>query len=304
MDQPDPNPPDLAGLVTEQRRADLTDLDLRSTTELVALMAEDQADGVATIIAARGDVAAAIDAVVERLRRGGRLIYIGAGTAGRMGVLDAAECPPTFNTDRVVGILAGSAGAMHAAREAAEDDARAAATDLAALAVSPDDAVVGVAASGRTPYTIGAVRHAAEVGALTIGISSNPAAELSRYVDHPIELVTGPEIIAGSTRLKAGTAQKVVLNVISTIAMIRVGKTFGNLMVDMRATNAKLRDRARRIVVTATGASPESAATALAAVGGDVKAAIVSLLAGVDADTAIDLLGAADGNVRAALGQR
>ena len=253
MDHSDSNPPDLAGLVTEQRRADLTDLDLRSTTDLVALMAEDQADGIAAIVAARDDVAAAIDAVVERLRRGGRLIYIGAGTAGRMGVLDAAECPPTFNTDRVVGILAGSAGAMHAAREAAEDDAGAGATDLAALAVSPEDAVVGVAASGRTPYTIGAVRHAAEVGALTIGISSNPAAELSRYVDHPIELVTGPEIIAGSTRLKAGTAQKVVLNVISTIAMIRVGKTFGNLMVDMRATNAKLRDRARRIVAEAAG---------------------------------------------------
>ena len=147
----------------------------------------------------------------------------------------------------------------------------------------PDDAVVGIAASGRTPYTIGAVRHAAEVGALTIGISSNPDAELSRYVDHPIELVTGPEVIAGSTRLKAGTAQKVVLNIISTIAMVRLGKTFGNLMVDVRATNAKLRDRARRIVADAAGVSPSAAAAALDAAAGDVKVAIVMLLTGADA---------------------
>jgi N-acetylmuramic acid 6-phosphate etherase len=190
---------------------------------------------------------------------------------------------------------------MHAAREAAEDDDAAGAADLAALDVSPDDAVVGIAASGRTPYTIGAVRHAAEVGALTIGISSNPGAELSRYVDHPIELVAGPEIIAGSTRLKAGTAQKVVLNVISTIAMVRVGKTFGNLMVDMRATNAKLRDRARRIVAEATGASPTDAGRALDAAGGDVKVAIVMLLAGLEATEAGARLQAHDGVVRAAL---
>ncbi len=157
------------------------------------------------------------------------------------------------------------------------------AADLAALAVSVADAVVGIAASGRTPYTIGAVRHAAEVGAATIGISSNPDAELSRYVDHPIELVTGPEVIAGSTRLKAGTAQKVVLNIISTIAMVRLGKTFGNLMVDVRATNAKLRDRARRIVADAAGVSPSSAAAALETAAGDVKVAIVMLLTGADA---------------------
>ena len=304
MDQRDVNHPDLASLVTERHRTDLADLDLRSTADLVTLMADDQALAVAAVNANGDRIAAAIDAIVERLRRGGRLIYTGAGTAGRMGVLDAAECPPTFNTDRVVGVMAGSAAALERSREAAEDDAAAGAADLAALAVTGDDAVVGIAASGRTPYTIGAVRHAASVGAVTVGISSNPTAELSGVVDHPIELVSGPEVITGSTRLKAGTAQKVVLNIISTVAMVRLGKTFGNLMVDMRATNVKLRDRARRIVVTATGASPESAATALDASGGDVKAAIVSLLAGVDADTAIDLLGAADGDVRAALGQR
>jgi N-acetylmuramic acid 6-phosphate etherase len=229
------------------------------------------------------------------------LIYIGAGTAGRMGVLDAVECPPTFNTDRVVGVLAGSSAAIERSREAAEDDAGAGAADLTALAVTADDAVVGIAASGRTPYTIGAVRYAREVGATTIGISSNPAADLSLEVEHPIELVTGPEVIAGSTRLKAGTAQKVVLNVISTIAMVRVGKTFGNLMVDLRASNAKLRDRARRIVADATSTDAESATAALDDAGGDVKVAIVMLLTGTDAAAAADRLAAHDGVVRAAL---
>jgi N-acetylmuramic acid 6-phosphate etherase len=292
---------DLAHLVTEQHRPDLADLDLRSTGELVELLAADQAEAIAAIVAERERIAAAIDAVVERLRRGGRLIYIGAGTAGRMGVLDAVECPPTFNTDRVVGVLAGSSAAIERSREAAEDDAGAGAADLAAFAVTADDAVVGIAASGRTPYTIGAVRYAREVGATTIGISSNPAADLSLEVEHPIELVTGPEVIAGSTRLKAGTAQKVVLNVISTIAMVRVGKTFGNLMVDLRASNAKLRDRARRIVADATSTDAESATAALDDAGGDVKVAIVMLLTGTDAAAAADRLAAHDGVVRAAL---
>jgi N-acetylmuramic acid 6-phosphate etherase len=295
------DPADLAHLVTEQHRPDLADLDLRSTGELVELLAADQAEAIAAIVAERERIAAAIDAVVERLRRGGRLIYIGAGTAGRMGVLDAVECPPTFNTDRVVGVLAGSSAAIERSREAAEDDAAAGAADLAALAVTADDAVVGIAASGRTPYTIGAVRYAREVGATTIGISSNPAAELSLEVAHPIELVTGPEVIAGSTRLKAGTAQKVVLNVISTIAMVRVGKTFGNLMVDLRASNAKLRDRARRIVADATGTDADSATAALDDAGGDVKVAIVMLLTGTDAAGAADRLATHDGVVRAAL---
>ena len=302
MDEPDVNP-DLAHLLTEQHRSDLADLDLRSTVDLVTLMADDQALAIAAIVGERERIAVAIDAVAERLRRGGRLVYVGAGTPGRMGVLDAAECPPTFNTDRVVGVMAGSTAALEASREGAEDDAEAGAADLAALAVSPDDAVVGIAASGRTPYTIGAVRHAAQVGAVTIGISSNPDAELSRWVDHPIELVTGPEIIAGSTRLKAGTAQKVVLNLISTIAMVRLGKTFGNLMVDVRATNAKLRDRARRIVADATGATGDIAAAALETAGGDVKVAIVTLLTGTDATEAAARLGAHRGVVRAAVEQ-
>jgi N-acetylmuramic acid 6-phosphate etherase len=295
---------DLAHLLTERHRPELADLDLRSTAELVTLMADDHAVAIAAITAAADRIAAAIDAVVARLQRGGRLIYVGAGTAGRLGVLDAAECLPTFNTDRVVGVMAGSAAAMRRPRESAEDDAEAGAADLAGLAVGAQDAVVGIAASGRTPYTIGAVRHAAGHGALTIGISCNPDAELSRCVDHPIELVTGPEVIAGSTRLKAGTAQKVVLNLISTISMVRLGKTFGNLMVDVRATNAKLRDRARRIVADATGVTPGVAAEALDSAGGDVKVAIVMLLCRVDAGAAGDGLAASGGVVRAALEAR
>jgi N-acetylmuramic acid 6-phosphate etherase len=292
---------DLAHLLTEQHRPDLADLDLRSTAELVTLMADDHALAVAAIVAVADGIAAAIDAVVDRLRRGGRLVYAGAGTAGRLGVLDAAECLPTFNTDRVVGVMAGSAAAMQRPRESVEDDAGAGAADIAALAVGPEDAVVGIAASGRTPYTIGAVRRAAASGALTVGISCNPNAELSRHVDHAIELVTGPEVIAGSTRLKAGTVQKVVLNLFSTISMVRVGKTFGNLMVDVRATNVKLRDRARRIVADAAGADVDAAERALDLAGGDVKVAIVMLLTGVDATEAGGRLEAHGGVVRAAL---
>jgi N-acetylmuramic acid 6-phosphate etherase len=301
MDHPDHD--DLAHLVTEQHRTDLADLDRRGTADLVALMVDDQAMAISALGGERLRIAAAIDAVVGQLRRGGRLIYVGAGTAGRMGVLDAAECPPTFNTDRVVGVMAGSTAALQRPRESAEDDAEAGAADLAALAVGDDDAVVGIAASGRTPYTIGAVRHAAGAGAVTIGISSNPDAELSRYVDHPIELVTGPEMIAGSTRLKAGTAQKIVLNMISTISMVRLGKTFGNLMVDLRATNVKLRDRALRIVCAATSAGSAEAASTLESAGGDVKVAIVMLLTGSHSAAARERLRVADGSVRAAVGE-
>jgi N-acetylmuramic acid 6-phosphate etherase len=294
-------PADLAHLLTEQHRPELADLDLRSTAELVRLMADDNTLAIAAIVAVADRIAAAIDAVAARLQRGGRLIYVGAGTAGRLGVLDAAECLPTFDTDRVVGVMAGNAAAIEQPRESVEDDAGAGAADIAALAVGQDDAVVGVAASGRTPYTIGAIRHAAASGALTVGISCNPDAELSRHAAHAIELVTGPEVIAGSTRLKAGTAQKVVLNLFSTISMVRLGKTFGNLMVDVRATNVKLRDRARRIVADATGVDPDAAAQALDAAGGDVKVAIVMLLAGVDAGVAGHRLDAHGGVVRAAL---
>jgi len=292
---------DLSHLLTEQQRPELADLDLRTTAQLVRLMTDDQTDAVAAVVSVADDISRAIDAVVDCLEGGGRLIYAGAGTAGRMGLLDAAECPPTFTTDVVVGVMAGGPDAFLVSKEAVEDDVTAGAADIDALDVGPSDAVVGLAASGRTPYTIGAVTRAGELGAVTIGVSCNPDSELSNHVDHAIEVVVGPEVIAGSTRLKGGTAQKVVLNMISTIAMVRTGKTFGNLMVDLKATNDKLRDRARRIVVQATGSDHESADHALAGANGEVKVAILMLLTGVGAEEARGRLIAHDGRVREAL---
>jgi N-acetylmuramic acid 6-phosphate etherase len=292
---------DLSHLLTEQHRPELADLDLRATSELVQLMTADQSEALDAVRAAADVITEAIDAVVARLEQGGRLIYVGAGTAGRMGLLDAAECPPTFTTDRVVGVMAGGPDAFLVSREAVEDDAEAGAGDIETLGVGPGDAVVGLTASGRTPYTLGAVDRAKELGAVTIGITCNPDAELSKRVDHAVEVVVGPEVIAGSTRLKGGTAQKVVLNMISTIAMVRIGKTFGNLMVDLKATNEKLRDRARRIVMQATECEPEAADRALADADGEVKVAILMLLTGIDADQSRRRLSAHRGRVRQAL---
>jgi N-acetylmuramic acid 6-phosphate etherase len=293
---------DLTTLPTEQHRVELLDVDLRPTDEQVALMLADQRDALAAVEAAAGPLTAAVDAIVARLRSGdGRLVYVGAGTAGRLGLLDASECPPTFDTDRVVAVMAGGGGALASAREAAEDDVEAARADLRALELSADDVVVGIAASGRTSYTLAAVEMAKELGALTVGIACNPASALAAAVDRTIEVLTGPELLAGSTRLKAGTAQKVVLNTLSTLVMIQLGRTFGNLMVDVRSTNQKLRHRARRMVVAATGADESEADDALDAAAGDHKVAIVSLLAGIDAATASARLAAADGRVRAAL---
>lgn len=292
---------DLSHLLTEQHRPELADLDLRPTLDLVRLMASDQAEALDAVAGSSATIAAAIDAVVEQLERDGRLIYLGAGTAGRMGVLDAAECPPTFTTDRVIGIMAGGSDGFGVPREAVEDDAGAGERDVDTLEVSETDAVIGVAASGRTPYTIGAVDRARNRGAVTIGLACNPGSELSRHVDLPIEVVVGPEVVAGSTRLKAGTAQKVVLNMISTISMVRIGKTYGNLMVDMRATNQKLRDRARRIVTQASGATADAAERALAAADGDVKVALLMLLTGTGPAAARERLDAHRGRVRDAL---
>ncbi len=291
----------FAHLVTEQRRGDLADLDLRDTHELVQLMVADQAQAIDAVHAATQSIATAIDAVVTQLRRGGRLLYVGAGTAGRVGLLDAVECLPTFSTHKVVGLLAGGPEAFFSYRESVEDDAAQGAADLAGLEVDDRDALVGIAASGRTPYTIGAIDYARRCRVITIGLVGNSDTELSRRVDYPIEVVAGPEVIAGSTRLKAGTAQKVVLNTISTLAMVRMGKTFGDLMVDLRADNGKLRDRARRIVMEATAAPGSAVDQALAAAGGEVKVSIVMLLAELDAVAARRRLEAHGGVVRAAI---
>jgi N-acetylmuramic acid 6-phosphate etherase len=274
----------LGHLSTESALSERAEIDRLPTAELVRLMnADDQAVPLA-VAAAQEQITAAVDAIVERLRQGGRLIYSGAGTAGRIGVLDASECGPTFNTDRVLGMLAGGPGAVSHATESAEDDFDAGALDLPALTAR--DAVVGISASGRTPYVLGAIEQATRAGALTIGLVCNTGSELAAAVELPIEIVVGPEFIAGSTRLKAGTAQKLVLNMLSTLTMVRLGKTYGNLMVDVRVSNAKLRDRATRIVEEVSGATRERAAEALAAAGDEARVAIVMLRAGVDAEEA------------------
>ncbi|MGA5132729.1 N-acetylmuramic acid 6-phosphate etherase [Streptomyces olivoreticuli] len=294
---------ELAALTTEAFRPELADIDRLPTLDIARIMNGEDA-GVPTAVAARlPEIAAAIDATAARMARGGRLVYAGAGTAGRLGVLDASECPPTFNTDpsQVIGVIAGGATALVTAVEGAEDSRELAADDLAALGIGPADTVVGVSASGRTPYAVGAVEHARAAGALTIGLSCNAGSPLGLAADHAVEVVVGPELLTGSTRLKAGTAQKLVLNMLSTITMIRLGKTYGNLMVDVRATNEKLRARSRQIVALATGASEQETEAALAQTGGEVKNAILVLLGGVDGPTAARLLEESAGHLRTAL---
>ncbi|MFE8947585.1 N-acetylmuramic acid 6-phosphate etherase [Streptomyces sp. NPDC003233] len=293
----------LASLTTEAFRPELAEIDRLPTLDIARLMNGEDAGVPAAVAAQLPRIAAAIDAVAERMARGGRLIYAGAGTAGRLGVLDAAECPPTFNTDpaQVVGVLAGGREAMVTSVEGAEDSGELARRDLDALALTPADTVVGISASGRTPYAIGAVEHARALGALTVGLACNERSALAAAAEHGIEVVVGPELITGSTRLKAGTAQKLVLNMLSTITMIRLGKTYGNLMVDVRASNDKLRARSRRIVSLATGASDEEIEKSLTESGGEVKHAILALLAGVDGPTAARLLEESGGHLRAAL---
>jgi N-acetylmuramic acid 6-phosphate etherase len=289
--------------ITEAARADHADLDLRSSAELVSLMSAQDAT-VPWAVAAAGDaIAAAVDEVVERMPRGGRLVYVGAGTSGRLAAVDAAECESTFSmpAERIVALVAGGTAGSALEQEAAEDDAAAGAHELERLEPGPNDVVVGISASGRTPYVLGAVRVARDAGALTVALVCAPGSELASLADQEIEVVVGPELVAGSTRLKAGTAQKLVLNTLSTVSMIRLGKTYGNLMVDVAATNEKLRERVRTIVRVATGAEAVRADEALEAAGGSAKVAIVSLLAGVDAAAARERLASSDDNVRTAL---
>ncbi|MET8857509.1 N-acetylmuramic acid 6-phosphate etherase [Streptomyces sp. NPDC004579] len=294
---------ELETLTTEAFRPELSEIDRLPTLEIARLMNGEDTSVPAAVATQLPRIAAAIDGIAERMSRGGRLVYVGAGTAGRLGILDASECPPTFNTDpsRVVGLIAGGPDAVITSIEGAEDSRELAAADLDALALTADDTVVGVSASGRTPYAVGAVEHARKQGALTIGLSCNADSALASAADHGIEVVVGPELLTGSTRLKSGTAQKLVLNMLSTITMIRLGKTYGNLMVDVRASNEKLRARSRRIVELATGASDEEIERALAATDGEVKNAILTILGGLDGPTAARLLEESGGHLRAAL---
>jgi N-acetylmuramic acid 6-phosphate etherase len=259
---------------------------------------------VPAVVAAAGDhIATAVDAIVERLAGGGRLIYVGAGSSGRLAALDAAECQTTFAAEpgQVVALLAGAHLTSPLDQETMEDDAAGGREEIRSLAVSAADAVVGISASGRTPYVLGAIEAAIDADALTVGIVSAPDTELARLVRHVIPIVVGPEVLAGSTRLKAGTAQKLVLNTISTVSMIRLGRTFGNLMVDVRATNEKLRARAHRIVQLATGATAAEVDHALTEADGNAKVAIVSLLTGLDPEAARSQLADANDNLRLAL---
>jgi N-acetylmuramic acid 6-phosphate etherase len=291
----------LDELVTEARRAD-TDHASRSTHDLVQLMNEEDASVPAAVAAVRDELAAAIDAIAGRLGAGGRLVYVGAGSSGRIAELDAEECEGTFSTEpgQVVALVAG-AGLSSAEREAAEDDADAGRRAIEELAVSPADAVVGVSASGRTPYVLAALGAAGEAGALTVALTAVGGSELAQQADHDLAVVVGPEFVAGSTRLKAGTAQKLVLNTISTVAMIRLGKTYDGLMVDVRSSNEKLAARARRVVRLATGVSEDEADRALAEADGSAKVAVVALLGRIDAATARERLEQSAGHVTAAL---
>jgi N-acetylmuramic acid 6-phosphate etherase len=282
---------------TEAARPNLADLDLRSTRDLVRLLNEEDATVPAAVAEAGHALSAAIDAIVERMRRGGRLVYAGAGTSGALAALDAAECGSTF------GSPPGEVLAVVAEQDADEDDRAAATNALRGLPLRPVDCVVAVSASGSTPFVLAALEAARDVGALGVAVTSVRDSEAAALADHEVAAVVGPEVIAGSTRLKAGTAQKLVLNTISTVTMIRLGRTFGGLMVGVAPGNEKLRERARRNVVLASGASEERVDEALEAAAGDARVALVSLLAGVDADDARSRLEDSEGSVRKASGR-
>lgn len=292
----------LDELQTERVDPRYAHIDQASVAELAMLMNEADAGVPLAVRAAMPRIVPAIEAVADRLGRGGRLVYVGAGTAGRMGVLDASECPPTFGTPPalVLGVIAGGPAAIHTAQEGAEDDAEAGARMVDEIGLGPADALVGIAASGRTPYVIGALRAARARGAATISLACNADAAISHEAEHPIEVLVGPEVLAGSTRLKAGTAQKLVLNMISTITMVRIGKTWGNLMVDLRATNAKLRERAIRIVQAVTETDRATAEEALRRADWEVKPAVLLVELGMDPAEARERL-ARNGRLRDAL---
>ncbi|WP_432106291.1 N-acetylmuramic acid 6-phosphate etherase [Streptomyces sp. bgisy091] len=296
---------ELSSLATEQHRADRADIDLLPTPDLVRLMTRDDARVPEAVHAASDAIARAADVAAARLAEGGRLIYMGAGTAGRVGVLDASECVPTFNTrpGQVVGLIAGGPSAVTLPVEGAEDDGSTAVEHLDAIGLTERDVVCGIAASGRTPYAVAGVRHARALGAATIGVSCSPDSALGRAADIAIEVVVGPEFITGSTRLKAGTAQKLVVNALSTVTMIRLGKTYGNLMVDLQASNEKLRKRSHHIVSLATGADADEIDVALEASGHEVKTAVHMLLAGTTAEQARTALRTHDGSLRKALAE-
>ncbi|MDE0300366.1 MAG: N-acetylmuramic acid 6-phosphate etherase [Candidatus Poribacteria bacterium] len=294
----------LAELVTEQRNPNSLDIDLKSTEEIIEIFHEENRNVLSAVEAVSGSIAEGVQLITDAFRHGGRLFYIGAGTSGRLGVLDASECPPTFSAhpDMVQGIIAGGDRALRRSVEAAEDKPDMGAQAIRERCVTEQDVLVGIASSGYTPYVIGALKEAHNLGAKTIFLCCIPAAEyLSEFVDVCIAPIVGPEIITGSTRLKAGTATKLVLNMLSTISMIKIGKVYNNLMVDLQSSNAKLTDRGIRIIMEVTGADSDTAQDTLARAAGSVKTAIVMLAAGVEYDDAVDRLQAQAGVLRRVL---
>jgi N-acetylmuramic acid 6-phosphate etherase len=295
----------LDRLLTEAVNPATADIDTRSSLEIVQLINAEDAKVAAAIALELPHIAEAVDIIVARLQAGGHLYYFGAGTSGRLGVLDASEMPPTYNTppELVRGVICGGTRALTSSVERMEDDELAGERDVTEAGVSQRDVAVGIAASGRTPYVIGALRKARSLGAATVALSCHTPSLLGVLADVEIAPLVGPEVVAGSTRMKAGTAQKMVLNMLSTATMIRLGKTYGNLMVDVRGTNSKLVDRARRIVQRVTGVSGDEAVAALDAANGEVKVALVMLLAKVGAPEARTRLAHAGGLVRKAIGE-
>jgi N-acetylmuramic acid 6-phosphate etherase len=276
--------------VTERKNPAADSLDTKTTREILALMnREDQKVAIA-VGSMLPQISRAVDLAVNSMAKGGRLIYLGAGTSGRLGVLDASECRPTFGTDKVVGVLAGGPKAMFKAGEGVEDDRAGARKDLERIRLSKNDVLVGIAASGRTPYTLEGLRYAKQKGVVTVGITANPDSPMRGLVDVEIAVNVGPEVIAGSTRLKAGTAQKLVLNMLSTATMVKLGRVFSGLMVHMEMENEKLRERGRSILVKATGADPGTAARAMRAAGSNLPAALLMIWKNVPKKEALRIL--------------
>ena len=300
-----PAAPDRGHLLTEQANPRSSDLDALSTEALVQLFCQEDRRPQQAVAAAAPALTMAVDAIAQRLRSGGRLFYLGAGTSGRLGVLDAAECPPTFCTDPslVQGVLAGGAPALLRSSEGLEDDPVAGINDLQIRGFGPGDCLVGIAAGGTTPYVLGALAHACQIGALAIAMACVPGEQAAMPCDIDIRLLTGPELLTGSTRLKAGTATKMALNILSTGVMVRLGKVHGNRMVDVAVTNAKLEDRALRMLRDLAGVPRERGLGLLAAAGGSVKVALLMEWVGLEADQARDRLAGHGSNLRRALAQ-
>lgn len=291
--------PPIGQLVTEQQNPRTIHIDEQSTEGILRMINREDQLVPAAVEACIPHIAAAVDLIVERFAKGGRLLYIGAGSSGRLGILDAAECPPTYGTNpqQVVGLIAGGQQAIQSAVEGAEDRISLGRSDVLAANINANDTLVGIAASGRTPYVIGAMMEARERGAAVIGISNNPGSEMGSYADVMIEAVTGPEVVLGSTRMKAGTSQKMILNMLTTASMIRSGKVYRNLMIDMQPTNEKLVHRAKRLIMLATDADQQMVERVYIEAGGHMKTAIVMILLDIDAEAATQLLVQTDGNI-------